>query len=118
VAWHQPYLTHVSAPMSDRPCDDRTVATPANGRFSDWVGSLDQDPADFGLTPVWTANITFSNTGTFSYPEADDSPSPTRYICPGAPILVARYRTVKRLRYQVGIANVQLPSATPSGIAQ
>jgi hypothetical protein len=80
------------------------------GRFPDsckmhtraWLGTLDRDPADFGLTSVWTSN---SSVGT----EMVLNNAPPR--CRDSDLRLTRYNLVRRFRYSVTIPNVTLPEA-------
>ena len=110
LPWHQPYLTHVSAPVSSKPCDQPSRQDESSQRFSDWIGALDQDPADFGLTPVWSATIPFSGTGMYYTFRPDSTPSHPGFICPGSTIVTARYRAVRRFRYQLAPQVITIPA--------
>jgi hypothetical protein len=59
-----------------------------------WVGSLDTQPADFGLTSVW---------GTSLYFQRFSSESQTRrqYLCLGAPLTILPYTVSSRMQQKI-----------------
>jgi hypothetical protein len=115
LAWGQPHLTQVSAPASNTPCTQGQPAVKTDARFSSWVGELDPDPADFGLTPVWTTNIGFEGTGGSMLLEASERRHQL-YICGGSPLLLTSYHTVRRFRYEFTVHNVSLVEPKSRGI--
>jgi hypothetical protein len=120
VPWHQPYLIHVSAPVSERPCSEGLSNDAARERFSDWTGALSEDPADFGLTSVWTTSISFVGTAMYTSRAPDGSKGHPDFICPGSPILLARYRAVRRYRYpfRFTVPNIPEPESSTGFIFQ
>jgi hypothetical protein len=64
-----------------------------------WVGSLEHDPADFGLTSVWNTGVSL----------AEGSYYQTKYLCPGTLISFTRFGLVRRLRTVLTIPNFSLP---------
>jgi hypothetical protein len=111
VAFHQPNLTHISAPVSTVPCNQSQSSGETEARFSDWVGALDQDPADFGLTPVWTTGVSFAGTGSSGLlMPRPGSTGERSYICDGAPLLLTPYHVVRRFRYEVNVPGITLPA--------
>jgi hypothetical protein len=110
VPWHQPFLTHISAPVSIRPCDQPSDNDEPSHRFTDWTGALDQDPADFGLTSVWSTTIPFGGTSMYSVRTRAGVSDHPNFVCPGAKIVFARYRAVRRFRIQLAPQIINLPS--------
>jgi len=110
-ALHQPGLTHVSSPGSGLPCVQRSsdaeewgpepaLEAGPDGSEETWVGSLDHEPADIGLTPVSTALVQFHH---------GDRRVETS-LCAGAPITFTRYERVRRTHVDLTITNFRLPN--------
>jgi hypothetical protein len=112
VAWHQPFLTNVSAPVSAHPCQNSPSQQQSSERFSTWIGALAQDPADFGLTPVWQTTAPFSGTGMYSPFRQDGTPNHPDFICPGTTIAFTRYRAIRRFRYNLAPQAISLPNTS------
>ena len=72
-----------------------------------WVGTLDTDPADFGLTSVWTTSIYF---------QALSSPGPQgrQFLCTGSSLEFTPYTLVERRQQQVDAPSVRLQDLATS----
>ena len=113
TALHGPPLTYVKANLESTPCgqkaavpqDKETTPETTPGPHAEgmhataWVGSLEHDPADFGLTSVWNTNVSL----------AEGSYYQTKYLCPGTVVSFTRFTLVRRLRTVVAIPNFTLP---------
>ncbi len=70
------------------------------------TGGYDRDPAEFGITSVWDAELSFGFHGPFD--EAMYG-APRTSICKGALVTATAYRVVHRERYQFVAEDVSLP---------
>lgn len=97
TAMHGPDYVRISAtaPMMDCPGLGET------GHASAWVGSLDNDPADFAFSPI------FVTTPRFHSDEGDLSS-----LCANAMLSITRYERVRRVREHVEASGVRLPEET------
>jgi hypothetical protein len=63
---------------------------------SGWTGNLDDDPAEFGISSVWTTGLELSNslrdTGQKGRPQEP------RYLCPGTPLTFTQYDPVRQIQ--------------------
>ena len=113
TALHGPPLTYVKANLESTPCGKRGDMPQDNGTAPEtnagpdaegmhataWVGSLEHDPADFGLTSVWNTYVSL----------AEGSYYQTKYLCPGTMVSFTRFTLVRRLRTVLTIPNFVLP---------
>jgi hypothetical protein len=102
-AMRHPRLTYVTAQWTDGKCSDldseKTLGTA-------WTGSLDSDPAEFGITSVWTVPLTFSNN--WGNRRGGDIALP-RHFCPGSPITFTAYNRVARGQVGLTIQDFHIP---------
>jgi hypothetical protein len=112
-ALRQPELNYVTVLWSNTRCS--SVQPPAKGvQGAGWAGTLENDPARFGITSVWRTPLSLSNNGIenrFVTPE-------NRHLCPGTPITFTRYSLVGRTQADLTIANFNLPSYSPDNLNQ
>ena len=99
----QPRLTNFTAMLSRLPCSERPSSpadtlVPASG----WMGSLDNAPADFGITSVWLSSLYFQ---IFKV----ETPSNRTFLCPGNPISFTEYLLVDKSQIDLLIPEVRLP---------
>lgn len=113
TALHGPPLTFVKANLESTPCGGKAALAQDDGSTPEtdpgpdaagmhataWVGSLEHDPADFGLTSVWNTGVSL----------AEGSYYQTKYLCPGTLISFTRFGLVRRLRTVLTIPNFSLP---------
>jgi hypothetical protein len=99
-AVREPRLMLVGTRFSTADC---TASMPANDGDNGlgWIGSLDTDPAEFGITSVWTSSINFEriSTGTSDKPQ---------HLCAGAPLAFAPYTIVERRQQKITSPLVRL----------
>ncbi len=100
----QPRLTNFTAMWSHRPCSQSQSSDDPLVPTSGWIGSLDNAPADFGITSVWTSSLYFPGQGF----AVGNQPDRT-YLCPGTPISFTEYTLVDKSRIDLLIPAVQLP---------
>jgi len=111
TALHGPPLTLVKANLGSTPCGGRPGAglggdTGPEGdgvtHVTAWEGSLENDPADVGLTSVWSRAVSLT----------DEDYSRTKYLCPGTVVSFTRFGLVRRLRTVVTVPEFRLPEET------
>jgi hypothetical protein len=101
-AFHGPALMYVSALEAAEPCGTGQAETKEKIAVGDWVGSLNNYPADFGMTPVWATLLYMRNTDG----------SQMHFLCPGMPITFTQYDLARRMRMEISIPNLKLPDET------
>jgi hypothetical protein len=107
-ALRQPVLTYVDALWSNDACSGDPT-NPAQGvQGSAWVGYLDPDPAQFGITSVWNTPVPLTN-GWVNDTSRDGRPMKPRHLCPGTPLVFTRYMQVGRFQTELAIPDFQMP---------
>jgi hypothetical protein len=104
-----PRLTNFSATWSRLPCSQPQSSDNPPVSASGWAGSLDDAPADFGITSVWSSSLFFPGQGF-----AVSKPSDRTFLCPGTPISFTEYTLVDKSRIDLLIPAVRLPYRLPS----
>lgn len=109
-AMRLPPLTYVTGRWVEgdcpaRPADDGTILG------SGWVGTLDDDPAQFGITSVWQSTVSLTNSG---YEHRYDEKKPQRHLCPGSKLTFTSYRQVSSEQLNLTLTDFRLP-AIPTG---
>jgi len=110
TALHGPPLTYVKANFASTPCGQKpeeAAQDPGSEEEPDaeglhataWVGSLEHDPAEFGMTSVWSTNVSLSEGNYYR----------TKYLCPGTMVSFTRFGLMRRLRTVVIIPNFKIP---------
>jgi hypothetical protein len=111
-ALRQPRLTYVSVRWQDGPCAAPQPDSNTGVEGDAWMGALDNSPADFGITSVWSAPIGFSNPTN-----VEGSKVEPRLLCPGTPVTFTQYNFVRRLQYEFAIPDFRFPNYHPEGRA-
>jgi len=105
-----PPSTYITTRWSNAPCSAPQTAPDPGVIGTVWVGSLDREPATFGISPVSQPQINLSNSQSGS----DDNSRP-RFLCPGTPVTFTHYNTIRRAQTSVEVQNFHLPSITVVG---
>jgi hypothetical protein len=105
-ALRQPQLTYLSTVWSDEPCSSAQPTPEHTALAYGWTGDLNPDPAEFGITSVWTPFVSFNNRRVHN--GMPDSSSHWR-LCPGVPLTVTQYHLVDRTQMELTLPDVQLP---------
>ena len=102
----QPPLMLVATRFTTEDC---SAATPSNDgdRGIGWIGTLDTQPAEFGLTSVWGSYIYFER------PSSARSSS-RQHLCAGSQISFASYTVVSRSQQKFMSQPLDLKSLVPS----
>lgn len=100
-AVRHPDLTYITAHWSTGPCTPGTeCSTSLIGTA--WLGTLDSDPAEFGITSVWDEPVPLSNFWA-------GYPARPRRMCPGSPVTFARFARAGRGQVTLTIPGFRLP---------
>jgi hypothetical protein len=89
----QPQLMLIGTRFTTEDC---SAAPPSNNGDPGitWVGTLDTQPAEFGLTPVWETPVWFRRvTSARSFQQ--------QHLCPGSPLALVPYSMVSRTRQTI-----------------
>jgi hypothetical protein len=106
-ALRQPRLTYVEVLWSDDACPSTTTELTSGVQGSGWTGILDDDPAEFGISSVWTIGLNLSNNMRDSGEKA--RPQRFRYLCPGTPLTFTQYDPVKQIQSNFTIQDFHFP---------
>ncbi len=112
-ALHEPQVTYLQVQWSDDPCT--AGAAPDSGvAGAAWLGSPSSGPAALDLSAVSIIQPSISNSFD---PDRTRKPGKDarRYLCPGTPMTLTRYKLVQRTQYEMTIDNFHLPAWTPFG---
>jgi len=101
----QPELTLIRSTLSDDSCASRSVNANFGIQGAAWVGSLERGPAEFGILPVWSSGIAFTNQQKM----ANNRFLGMRKLCPGTPITFTPYKLSGRTQASLSISGFQLP---------
>jgi hypothetical protein len=122
----QPQLSYVQGYLAKKRCSDSQSQPALDAAANNWVGSLDSDPAELSLAPVWSESIYLSNPDIPEDPEdePDDPQSATgtiarvqpRYLCSGTPLTVTPYHLIGRAQTHFTIDDLHLPPPRTVGI--
>jgi hypothetical protein len=109
-ALRQPRLTYISVRWPDSPCT-APQPDPNTGVEGDaWIGTLDNSPAEFGISSVWSAPINLSNQT-----KGEGNKAEPRHLCPGTPVTFTQYNFVRRLQYNFAISDFRFPNYHSEG---
>jgi hypothetical protein len=109
-AMGQPGRTRLTAWVSVEPCPLDGSGPSHSFPESTEVGSVEKDPAEFGITSVWDAGIDFTYNGTS---DVTDYSAPKTHVCPGSTLTVTPYHLVRRSLYDVVMPHVTLVTKSP-----
>jgi hypothetical protein len=101
---HQPDLTLVHAAWSENPCNAEP-STAATIQSDAWTGTVDHEPADFGIVPMSSSQIDFSN----QYKIEHNQVLGLRTLCPGTPVTFTKYALTGRSQAGFAISGFRLP---------
>jgi hypothetical protein len=106
-AMRQSKLTYVTARWSPENCS--SVPADAGAALGNgWVGSLDPDSAEFGITSVWMNPLMLSNR-LGDYYHRGETPR-LRHLCPGSQMSFTSYERFGRAQVEMTIENFRLPA--------
>ena len=103
-ALHGPDLTFIRTTGSTTGCDAQ--ASQDDVPLGAWEGSLNNDPADFGLTSVWNHTIYLAN----------QSAATKVSRCSDRPLTFTHYTLVRRTQTELTIPNFRFPAPASNTI--
>jgi hypothetical protein len=107
------HLTYVSGYLTQGDCAVGSASDSMIG--SAWIGSLDNDPAELGITSVWMNPIFLSNMmNPVRRSSGSEMPHPgerirPRHLCPGSQVTYTTYEPAAHLQVQMTVDNFKLP---------
>ena len=101
----QPELTLIRATWFDNSCMSGSTDANPGIQGAAWVGSLERGPAEFGIVPVWSSGIAFTNQQRME----NNRFLGFRKLCPGTPITFTPYKLSGRTQSTFSISGFQLP---------
>jgi hypothetical protein len=107
AALRQPKSTYVSVVWSNNPCSASPTTTASGVQGAAWTGTPADDPAEFGITPVWTIPVNLSNSWKS---DPGRPPAEQRHLCPGTPVTFTEYNVVEREQYSLTLSDFHLPN--------
>jgi len=102
----QPPLTLVTTQFSRQDCSDTPPANDGD-RGLGWIGTLDTQPAEFGMTSVWGSSV-------YLQPLSSARESGPQHLCPGSPLSFTAYTVVSRAQQTIVSQPMKLSSLVPS----
>ena len=108
TALRQPHVSYVQTYWTkEQPCSDPATQSPpaANSLTYAWIGSLDNDPAEFSLSPVSFFNLSVRFFQASGLPVR----SSDWRLCPGTPLTITPYHPLARTQTQITIPNHKIP---------
>jgi hypothetical protein len=84
----QPSLMLVATRFTTEDCSDTPPSNDGDPGVG-WIGTIDTQPADFGLTSVWESSVYFERLSSARSSER-------QHLCPGSQISVAPYTVASR----------------------
>jgi hypothetical protein len=103
----QPQLMLIATRFTTEACSSAPPSNDGDMGIG-WMGTLDPQPADFGLTSVWESSAWFQR---YSSPRS----SQMQHLCPGSPIAFAPYTVVARSQQRITSLPLTLKSLVPAG---
>jgi hypothetical protein len=110
AALREPQLTYIVTRWSDTPCSATPGAPDSGALGTAWVGSLDREPAQIGISSVKDVPVNLSNSQM-----ANGSGGDLRYLCIGTPITFTSYTKVNRTQISVDVKDFYLPKLSVAG---
>jgi len=104
-AMRLPMLTYVTAPWADDTCSKAGAESDGKMMATAWAGDLDTDPAQMGITSVWSTRLNFSNAWNMRA----GAPAHPRIFCPGTPVVFRQFREQERMTVQMKVENFRFP---------
>ncbi len=101
----QPELTLIRTMWSDDACATGPTTADHGIQTAAWVGSLERGAAEFGISPLWVWNITFSN----QYKTENNRNGGPRKLCAGTPMTFTAFKVTWHTQSTLSITGFQLP---------
>ena len=112
-ALRAPGYIYATAHWSDSRCNQPLPAAEQLVAGDTYIGSFDQDPAEYGISPLVQQQLSFSNA-TVPLP---NNAVRQRFLCAGTPMTFTRYAVAGRTSVELAVPNLNLVSSpsTPLG---
>jgi hypothetical protein len=110
AALREPQLTYIVTRWSDTPCSATPGAPDSGALGTAWVGSLDREPAQIGISSVKDVPINLSNSQL-----AQGKGGQLRYLCIGTPVTFTSYTRVNRTQISIDVKDFYLPKISVVG---
>jgi len=108
-ALRQPQLTHITTQWTHASCLASPVPVEPSLVSNAWVGELEREPTEFGISSVVQVPVYLSKSSSVSQ---DKKPN---YLCPGTPITFTQYNAVLHTQTSIDIQNYHLRKMTDVG---
>jgi hypothetical protein len=106
AALRQPTLSYISVLWTEETCSSSPSEPQTGVLGTTWAGSLETEPADFGITSVWETPLNFSNAwGDY---HQGSVPRP-RHFCASSPLTFTQYDLVGRTQTDLTLEGFHLP---------
>ncbi len=106
---HHPRLALVNSVLSKERCPVDRSSRPEGIPGQAWTGDLGNQPADFGISPVWSSGIFLAKA---------ENPNPISFqnyrLCPGSLLSVTPYNVVRHTQTDLTITGLQVTDHSPS----
>jgi hypothetical protein len=109
---HHPRLALVSSVLSQERCPVDRSSRPEGIPGQAWTGDLGNQPADFGVSPVWSSAIFFRKVGLTD--PNDPNFFQSHRLCPGSLLSVTPYNVIRRTQTDLTITGLQVTDHSPS----
>jgi hypothetical protein len=110
AALREPQLTYIGTRWSDAPCAAAPNGPDAGALGTAWVGSLDRQFAEFGISSIADVSVNLSNNQ-----KQDGSKPELRYLCLGTPVTFTQFTAVRRMQIRLDIKDFFLPRYSVTG---
>jgi hypothetical protein len=108
-AMRNPKFTFVSVRWAESHCGagSEDFLNPGSGGTT--VGDLSGDPADFGITSVWSSPVYLGSSDAYASSTDGKSAHHRFFLCPGSPVHFTRYTATGRTQIGATLPDFQLP---------
>src|SRR6266702_857433 len=101
----QPELTLIHTAWHTAPCSGTSPNPNDYVQTAAWIGSIERDPAEFGIVPVWSSGINFTN----QFVMESNKLTKVRHLCPQTRVAFTTYTLTTRTRAAFSIDGFHLP---------
>jgi len=107
----QPRLMLVETRFTREDCSAAPPSNDGDLGFG-WIGTLDTEPSDFGLTSVWDSVVYFQRSSS----SASSASTERQSLCPGSPLALVPYTVVARNQQKIASQPLNLKSLVFAGM--
>jgi hypothetical protein len=102
----QPELTFVRAAWQTAPCSGAPSNQSDTVQTAAWMGSIERQPAEFGIVPVWSSGVNLTN----QFVMESNRFTKVRHLCIQTPVAFTKYTFTARTQASFSIDSFQLPT--------